>query len=104
MVLAGFAFLFGEAFALEFHSADLPSTSIAIGCFALVAICVLLTTNRLMALVGAILIPTALMRGAFRSRQSAKLFLLQIAVGLLVLVVGVIAKFSWQGLRIRRTP
>lgn len=104
-ILAGCGVLVGEIFAIGPHStADSGfDVKIAVGCFALAVVCVLLTSNRLTALVCAILIPVVFMRRALFSRQTARMLLIQIAAAFVVLLVGVIAKLLWQRLRIRRT-
>ncbi len=60
-VVAGIAVLFGEMFGMEAHSGRSAfDLRVAVGCFALVVMCVLVAVNRLFVVGGAVMVPAAL--------------------------------------------
>jgi uncharacterized membrane protein len=100
MVIAGFAFLFGEIYGMEAYSGKSPfDLKVAVGCFALVGICVLLSRNRILALACSIMIPAVLVGPrAFLAHDRAVMnfYFASLAIGLLVIVVGALVKSFWD--------
>ena len=106
-VVAGISILFGEIFGMEAHSGgssfDLKAE---VGCFALGAVCVLLAANRLFVLGCAIMVPGVLVSWHFvvtGDRKTAAFYLMHMAAGFAVLLLGGLAKFLWERLGVRRT-
>jgi len=95
-VVAGFAVLFGEIFGMEAYSGKSPfDLKVAVGCFLLAGVCVLLSGNRILALGCSIMIPAVLVGPhAFRAHDRAVMnfYIASLAIGLLVIVVGVLVK------------
>lgn len=107
MVAAGFALIFGEISAMEFHSGRSPfDLKVAIGCFALVGICVLLAANRLLVLSTSVMVPGALVWWHYvitRDRLAGAYYLIHVAAGILLVIVGTLAKLLRPRLGVRRT-
>jgi hypothetical protein len=99
IVIAGFAVLFGEISGMEAYSGrDAFDSKVAIGCFALAGVCVLLARNRILALSCSILIPASLVgtHALFSKDRAALVFYFaSIAIGLLVIVIGALIKSFW---------
>lgn len=106
-VLAGFGVLFGEVSGMEFHSGGSAfDLKVAIGCFTLAVICVLLAANRLLVMCSAVAAPGALVFWNYvitGNRMAGAYYWGHVAAGFLLLILGVFAKLLWQRLRAHRT-
>jgi hypothetical protein len=72
---------------------------VAIVCFAVAGVCVLLATDRVLILSGAIAVPAALMTyhiAFIRDRKVLTFYFGSLAAGILVLVVGVFVRSMWH--------
>lgn len=105
IVIAGLAIFFGVVFGMEADSVRAPfDLKVAIGCFALAALCVLLASNRVLALSCAVMVPAALAgfnAGLAGNRKVLAFCFVSLAVGLLILIVGTLAKSLWRSSRRR---
>lgn len=99
-LIAGLAILYGVIFGMEPSSVRSPfDLKVVVGCFALAGVCVLLASNRVLALGFAVMVPAALMfyDTLFTGDRKALAFCLaSFSVGLLILVLGTLAKSLWQ--------
>jgi len=106
-VIAGIAVFFGEVAAMEVRSGGSAfDLKVAIGCFVLAAACVLLAVRRLFVLGCTVMVPAALLSwnlAVTGDRKVRTFYLVHMAAGFAVLVVGGLAKLLWQRLRVRRT-
>jgi hypothetical protein len=107
MIIAGFAILYGPIFWIEGDSAHSPfDLKVAIGCFAVVSLCVLLASNRVLVLSCAVMAPAGLVwfNAALTGNQKVLVFcLLDVAFGFLIFVVGTRVKSLWQARSSRGT-
>ncbi|HKV80912.1 MAG TPA: hypothetical protein VJP02_22365 [Candidatus Sulfotelmatobacter sp.] len=106
-VVAGISILFGEIFGMAAHSGGSAfDLKLEVGCFALAGLCVSLAANRLFVLGCAIMVPAALIFWHFvvtGDRKAGAFYLMHMGAGMAVLAFGALAKFLWEGLRVRRT-
>jgi hypothetical protein len=87
---------FGRAAILSILDFDIK---IAIGCFALVGVCVLLTSNRVLVLSCAVMTPAALVwfNAVLTGNHKVIVFCVaDFAFGFLILVAGTLARSRWQ--------
>ncbi|MGC2448238.1 MAG: hypothetical protein WA477_11380 [Candidatus Sulfotelmatobacter sp.] len=89
IIVGGFAIFFGVIFWMEGDSVRAPfDLKVAIGCFVLAGICVLLASNRVLVLACAVMVPAALagFNAGFTGNRKALVFCLaSLAAGLLIL-------------------
>jgi hypothetical protein len=98
--IAGFAILYGFISWTSGNSVHSGfDIKIAIGCFALVGVCVLLASNRVSVLSCAVMIPAALVwfNALLTGNHKVIVFCVaDFAFGFLILVAGTLARSRWQ--------
>jgi hypothetical protein len=96
IVVAGFAILFGVISWMEGDSVRDPfDLKLAIGCFLVAGLCVVLASNRVFVLGCAVMVPSALAGfGAGRTgkRKALLFWFVSLAAGLLIVILGTLAK------------
>ena len=106
-VFAGFAIPFGVLFWMEGDSVRDPfDLKVAIGCFVLGGVCVLLASNRVYVLGCAVMVPAALIWfGAVitRNQKALAFCFVDVAFGSLILILGTLARSLWQARPSRRS-
>jgi len=106
-VIAGFAIPFGVFFWMEGDSVRDPfDLKLAVGCFVLGGVCVLLASNKVYVLGCAVMVPAALIwTGAVITRdQKALVFCSEdMAFGSLILILGTLARSLWKARLSRRS-
>jgi hypothetical protein len=100
-VVGGVAVLSGEIYGMEAYSGKNPfDLKVAIGCFVLLGICVLLSKNRTFVLCVSLMVPAVLIwPHALMAKDRGVLvfYFVSQAIGLLIVVVGELAKHYWRG-------
>src|SRR5882762_3334381 len=99
-VIAGFAIPFGVLFWMEGDSVRDPfDLKVAIGCFVLSGVCVLLTSNKVYVLGYAVMVPAALIwfdAVITRNQKALEFCFEDVAFGSLILILGTLARSLWQ--------
>jgi len=99
-VIAGFAIPFGVLFWMEGDSVRDPfDLKVAIGCFVLSGVCVLLTSNKVYVLGRAVMVPAALIwfdAVITRNQKALEFCFEDVAFGSLILILGTLARSLWQ--------
>jgi hypothetical protein len=105
-IIAGLAILYGVIFGMAADSVRAPfDFKVAIGCFVLAGVCVLLASDRVLALSCAVMVPGALIgfSAVLTGNRKALAFrFVVMAVGLVILVLGTLARSLWQARPSRR--
>lgn len=100
-VLGGFAVVYGEIYGTEAYSGGNPfDLKVAIGCFVLLGICVLLSKNRTFVLGVSLMVPAVLIWPhalLAKDRGVLVFYFVSQAIGLLIVVVGELVKHYWRG-------
>jgi hypothetical protein len=106
-VVAGFAIPFGVLFWMEGDRVHDPfDLNVAIGCFVLGGICVLLASNKVYVMGCAVMVPAALIGfdAVITGNQKALAFCIEdAAFGSLILILGTLARSLWQARSSRRS-
>lgn len=100
MVIAGLAILYGPIFWIEGDSAHSPfDLKVAIGCFAVVSLCILLASNRVLVLSCAVMAPAGLAwyDAVVTGNKTILAFCFaDVVFGFLIFVVGTRLKSLWE--------
>jgi hypothetical protein len=106
-VTAGLAIFYGGFFGWSAHARHSPfDLKVAIVCFAVAGLCVLLAADKVMVLACAIMVPAALMtyHVAFTwDRKVLAFYFGSLTAGFAVLVVGTFVRSMWQARSARRS-
>ena len=107
IVIAGLAILFGVVFGMGADPVRAPfDLKVATGCFVLAGVCVLLASNRVLALSCAVIVPAAIagFHAGFTGNRRVLVFCFaSVSVGFLFLIVGTLAKSLWPPRPSRRS-
>ena len=107
-VTAGLGIFYGAIFGWSAGSTNSPfDLKVAIVCFVVACVCVLLAADKVLVLSCAIMVPAALMtyHVAFTwDRKVLAFYFGSLTAGFAVLVVGVFVRSMWQGRSARRSP
>jgi hypothetical protein len=102
-LIAGLAIFFGAIFGMSADSVRAPyDLKIAIGCFVVAGICVLVASNKVLVLSCAVMVPATLagFNAGFTRNLRVLLFcLLSLVAGFLILIVGTLARSFWRSSR-----
>jgi hypothetical protein len=99
-VMAGFAIPFGVLFWMGGDSVRSPfDLKVAVGCFVLGGVCVLLAANSVFVLGCAVMVPAALVwfdAVVTRNQKALAFCFVDLAFGSLILILGTLARSVWQ--------
>jgi hypothetical protein len=105
ILITGLAFFYGVLFWMSGDSVRAPfDLKIAIGCFLVAGVCLLLASNKVFVLGCAVMVPATLAgfsAGFTRNRTVLVFCLLSLVAGFLILIVGTLAKSFWRSSRRR---
>lgn len=103
ILMSGLAMFYGVLFWMSGDSVRAPfDLKVAIGCFVVAGVCVLLASNKVLAVSCAVMVPATLggfNAGFTRNRKMLSFCLLSLVAGLLILIVGTLAKSFWRSSR-----
>lgn len=99
IVIAGLAILFGVVFGMGADPVRAPfDLKVATGCVVLAGVCVLLASNRVLALSCAVIVPASIagFHAGFTGNRRVLVFCFaSVSVGFLFLILGTLAKSLW---------
>ena len=103
-VTAGLAVFYGAIFGWSARSTNSPfDLKVAIVCFVVACVCVLLAADKVLVLSCAIMVPAALMTYHVAFTWDRKILGFYFGSGFAVLVVGVFVRSMWQARSVRRS-
>ena len=102
-LIAGLVIFFGAIFGMSADSVRAPyDLKVAIGCFVVAGICVLVASNKVLVLSCAVMVPATLaaFHAGFSGNRKVLLFcLLSLLAGFLILILGTLARSFWRSSR-----
>jgi hypothetical protein len=103
ILITGLALFYGAIFWMSGDSVRAPfDLKVAIGCFLVSGVCVLLASNKVLVLGCAVMVPATLaaFNAGFTGNRRVLVFcLLSLAAGFLILILGTLARSFWRSSR-----